>query len=430
MPPRSSRADFGFTLIELLVVTPVRKFLRNFKRGRSPSARSAFTLIELLVVIAIIAILAVVVILTLNPQEQIKQARDSNRLSDLATLTKALSLYQSDYGGTLGNASTVYVSVPAVNSNCSDLGLPALPAGWSYACASTSTYRKIDGTGWIPVNFQNVSFGSPLGTLPVDPVNTTTTQNYYTYVIGGTGNNQYEVSTLMESQRYATEEATDGGSDPASYEVGSNLAIAPFTHGLVGYWKFDEGSGIYAADSSGFNDTATFAGPDSHWGSGKNGNAGYFGGSDYASATTPVTQLPKGYTMMAWFKPTVLAVGDNIIASLGLPYISFHASGNQAFTSANISGTQRTISGSTVISTGNWYLIAGTYDNQTLAVYLNGNLENSAVYPGTLSNPNVSFCMGAHVCNSYWTYGYLDDMRLYNRALSAAEIQAIYNATK
>jgi prepilin-type N-terminal cleavage/methylation domain-containing protein len=55
------------------------------------TSRSAFTLIELLVVIAIIGMLAVVVILTLNPVELFRQARDSNRLSDLATLTTCRS---------------------------------------------------------------------------------------------------------------------------------------------------------------------------------------------------------------------------------------------------------------------------------------------------------------------------------------------------
>jgi prepilin-type N-terminal cleavage/methylation domain-containing protein len=55
------------------------------------SSRKAFTLIELLVVIAIIAILAVVVVLTLNPAEILKQSRDSNRVSDMDTLTHALA---------------------------------------------------------------------------------------------------------------------------------------------------------------------------------------------------------------------------------------------------------------------------------------------------------------------------------------------------
>ena len=55
--------------------------------------QKGFTLIELLIVIAIIAILAVVVVLTLNPAELLRQARDSNRISDFATIKSALALY-------------------------------------------------------------------------------------------------------------------------------------------------------------------------------------------------------------------------------------------------------------------------------------------------------------------------------------------------
>jgi prepilin-type N-terminal cleavage/methylation domain-containing protein len=99
--------------------------------------RRGFTLIELLVVIAIIAILAVVVVLTLNPAELLRQSRDSNRVSDMATLTSALNLYNTDQGGAtsynMGSINTVYVSLPdpaatsTAGTNCSTMGLPTLP---------------------------------------------------------------------------------------------------------------------------------------------------------------------------------------------------------------------------------------------------------------------------------------------------------------
>jgi len=74
----------------------------------------AFTLIELLVVIAILAVLAVAVTLILNPAELIRQGRDSTRLSDLATINKALGLYQTDQAGTgsFGTSTMVYISLP------------------------------------------------------------------------------------------------------------------------------------------------------------------------------------------------------------------------------------------------------------------------------------------------------------------------------
>ena len=70
-----------------------------------------FTLIELLVVIGILAVLSVVIILTLNPAELLKQARDSTRISDLSTVRTAISLYQVDAVGPalLGDSANCYV---------------------------------------------------------------------------------------------------------------------------------------------------------------------------------------------------------------------------------------------------------------------------------------------------------------------------------
>src|SRR5512140_2567136 len=96
------------------------------------SSRKSFTLIELLIVLALVAILSVVVILTLNPSELIKQARDSTRLSDLSTLNTALGAYNADVNnGFMGTSTVVYVSIPDTTSTCANLGLPSLPAGYS-----------------------------------------------------------------------------------------------------------------------------------------------------------------------------------------------------------------------------------------------------------------------------------------------------------
>ena len=127
--------------------------------------KQSFTLIELLIVVGIVAILAVLVVLTLNPAELLKQARDSTRLSDMATINQALNIFNTDQGGSLGTASTTYVSIADTTSTCANLGLPTLPSGYSYHCVATSTLRNVNGTGWIPVNFSSISSGSPIGQL-------------------------------------------------------------------------------------------------------------------------------------------------------------------------------------------------------------------------------------------------------------------------
>ena len=189
-------------------------------------AKKGFTLIELLVVIAIVAVLSVVVILTLNPAELLKQARDSSRVSDAATLKSAVSLYLADYSSpnlAVGGYANCYPSVTGLAANC------AARFSSSYTTyASATSSRQVDGTGWLPINFSLISSGSPVGNLPIDPVNNTT--YFYAYAASSTSLT-FEVSMNMESTRYAQNgggdvETTDGGNSSSTYEVGTAPGLA------------------------------------------------------------------------------------------------------------------------------------------------------------------------------------------------------------
>lgn len=193
--------------------------------------KRAFTLIELLVVVAIIAVIATIVILVLNPAELLKQARDANRLSDIDTIGHALSIYASGLAlPSFGSVDIGYLSVPDKSATstqgdqCQGLGLPALASGDSYHCAATSTYALVDSTGWVPINFNLVSTGSPLGTLPQDPTNQTSSGLFYSYSTDGS---RYELTANMESQKYQSYSINDGGTYSNLYEYGTSLAIAP-----------------------------------------------------------------------------------------------------------------------------------------------------------------------------------------------------------
>ncbi len=212
----------------------------------------SFTLIELLIVIGILAILMSITVITLNPAEMLKKTRDTHRISDLATISKIISLYQvSNPDTSLGIYKTVYVSLPAVNTNCSDLNLPALPSGYSYKCSSLENYRKINGTGWLPINFTNLDIGAPISSLPVDPTNqynkdlNAKNDFFYTYTVSADGHD-YEINTKLESNNFgftdrdgyplrdAAKDNTpinDGG-DNGLYEKGSNLTLMPDSGGL------------------------------------------------------------------------------------------------------------------------------------------------------------------------------------------------------
>ncbi len=410
---------------------------------RRTSSRSAFTLIELLVVIAIIAILAVVVVLTLNPAELLRQSRDANRVSDMATLNSAINLYATDQSAaptfSLGTATTSYLSVydPSATSTagdqCQGIGMPN--AAWSYHCAASSTYRTATSTGWIPINLSSISSGSPLSNLPVDPVNQTSSNLYYAYATNGS---QYEVSAFMESQKYAKQGV--GGSDPALIEAGSGVStLADVGRGLVGYWPLNEGSGSTAVDLSGNGNTGTWNGA-SAYAPGKVGTyaAQTSGGTNYIR-TNPLANFSTGsgdFSVALWFYNTSSSYvsggelglfSDDIYPTNGFRF-GFNTAGYLALRSSEDGGTMN-FGYPGPFSVNTWYQAVAVYSSstQTGYLYLNGSLVASG--SGRVVTPTGNSYIGMMGGYPSWV-GYLDDVRVYNRALSAAEIQELYNAEK
>jgi len=198
--------------------------------------RTAFTLIELLVVIAIIAILSVVVILTLNPAELLRQSRDSNRISDLSVAKSGIALYLSSVTTPfIGTSTFCYIDASGLVLNNNVEGTSSCIAWFTtYAAGNmvsttVANSRNVNGTGWIPINFNGIAAGgSPLSNEPTDPSNNDGI-HFYTYIPSSTSL-VFKLDAHMESQKYGqggSNDVTtaDGGTDPASYEAGTNLSL-------------------------------------------------------------------------------------------------------------------------------------------------------------------------------------------------------------
>lgn len=186
-------------------------------------SRLGFTLLELVISIGIMAIMGTAVILVLNPNETFRQGRDINRITDLNHLNSAMIYYQTAGGSSFGSANTIYVSLPSDQADCSDLDLPAIDIGWSYACEPSASYRNMDGTGWVPVDFTFTqdTIGALFSNLPVDPINTLSGGYYYTYIRG-----TWAMSAALESVKYLASSAVDdGGCSDGRFEVGNEIAL-------------------------------------------------------------------------------------------------------------------------------------------------------------------------------------------------------------
>lgn len=397
----------------------------------------SFTLVELLIVIGILAVLTAAVVIAINPGELLKQGRDSQRMQDLASIDKALSVLEVlDPSIDLGTASTVYVSVPDSSATCANLGLPSLPSGWSYGCVASSTLYDTDGTGWIPVNFAS-SPSLAFSRLSIDPTNTTSTGNYYTYTPGGS----WELTGLMEATKENLAAIYDGGMFPGLYQKGSHINLTPGTRdrGLVGYWTFEEGSGTSVLDRSGNGNTGTWGGTGTHYVAGKVGQyAGGFDGTgpnDYVNASGDVLKLTRQVSIAAWVNPTSWTQYLNIAGYNNPGTIGYSFQIRSAACPAGIylmaAIPTGTAAGPASVSCDSWHHIVATYDGASIKIYLDGDYQNSTSDSDAMTyNSSLPFAIGGDSSRGRWLDGFMDDVRVYNRALSAGEIKAIYDATK
>jgi prepilin-type N-terminal cleavage/methylation domain-containing protein len=394
---------------------------------------AGFTLLELLVVMALLSVVSTVTVLVVNPAELLRQARDAERLDNFASIEKAIGLIQAnDPSAPLGMDNRVYVSLPSDQADCSDLGLPDLPqvpVAWSYACASSDNYRKTDGNGWLPINFENLSGTSLFATLPIDPVNGVQDGYYYTYV----HQNPFKLTAIMESDKHRTAMLTDGGVDYSVYEVGSAPGhdLANFARGLTGYWKFDEGSGTSPLESSGYdpNYSSVFVGSPS-WSAGVLDGGLDFGGGDSVDVFSGLPNSNSDIvSLSAWVKFNVApTAGAKYIISredhwLGFvsQYFSFHI--------MDSGGGGAQISSWASITPGEWYHLAGQYDEAggtgRFAKFFNGkkmvdsNTNHDAINHSWGANIGLGGASGVDAV--------IDEVRAYNRFLSDNEMQMLYD---
>ncbi len=218
----------------------------------------------------------------------------------------------------------------------------------------------------------------PISNLPADPTNTSSSRLYYTYTTNGA---QYEVTAVMESQKYSVGGSNDvitpdGGALASVYEKGTKLGLEPMDYGdpsLIGFWPLDEGSNSIAYDYSGTNATGSWYGTaggtgGTYYSPGKIGPyTGTFDGtSTYVGnvANNAAFTLTNGVTMVAWIKLSGLGVDQKIISkrpSYVLTVYNTNVPETEIFIGGSSQDT-RSAGGGTVLTTGVWYQIAGTFD--------------------------------------------------------------------
>lgn len=202
---------------------------------------------------------------------------------------------------------------------------------------------------------------------------------------------------------------------------------------LVGYWNFDEDSGDIASDISGNGNDGTISGVSLT--SGITGNALSFTGEKNSYVEIPNSasiELRDAMTISAWINPDEVASYDRIIAkphtTFASPYnmysLIFDNAGHARFEGC-IGEHKTEINGVSKIPLNEWTHIAATYDGLQLKLYVGGDLECVKDVTEEICTSDMPLYIGCNIFYSSENFnGAIDEVRIYNYALTEDEIKA------
>jgi PKD repeat protein len=289
------------------------------------------------------------------------------------------------------------------------------------------TATPVSGTAPLAVTFTNGSTGNVSGyawsfgdgstsTAP-SPAHTYTNAGIYTVSLTATGPGGTNTKT---QNGYITVSSSSGGGG------GNN-------DGLVGAYNFEEPSGTTVVDASGKGNTGTISGA-TRTTQGRFGKALSFDGvNDWVTINDAASlDLTTGMTLEAWVYPTVnMSQWATVVLKEqpGGGLYELYANGDQSqpLTSVTVGGQYRVLAGGPWLLANQWTHLAATYDGTTQRLYVNGTQVAQRPQTGPTQVSSSPLRLGGNSVWGEFFKGRIDEVRVYNRALSAAAINANLN---
>jgi hypothetical protein len=210
-------------------------------------------------------------------------------------------------------------------------------------------------------------------------------------------------------------------------------SVAP---GLVGWWMFDEGFGTTAYDNSGNGHHGILAGNPT-WAAGHTGGGLAFDGvdDDVRCGSNSSLNITDEVTVSVWIKLTAVDLDQKIAGNQGGTgggyKFGVFANNRLEFEIRTASGMpvlNRDLAGGTILLVGVWYHVAGVYSasGQYIRTFVNGQLDRELITKEAMGLSAGTFEIGHEpFAPLYWWNGLMDDIRVYNRALSATEVAGL-----
>jgi len=197
--------------------------------------------------------------------------------------------------------------------------------------------------------------------------------------------------------------------------------------GLKAYWRFDEGTGDTAYDTHHIAYSTNSGGS-------RYGNALSFDGvDDYIQVPDNSTLEPSQITVSAWIKVNKIDANQDIVAkrysSPTGSYTSYRlvirSSGTFEFWVVNTDGVRDVASTSAIAN--EWIHLVGVYDGFDIKIYVNGELKDTESLTGDIRYDDNPLRIASLDGTNCMFDGLIDDVRIYNRALTETEIRGLYN---
>lgn len=217
-----------------------------------------------------------------------------------------------------------------------------------------------------------------------------------------------------------------------------------YNDGLTGYWRFDGADTVWTSDTvattldkSGNGNTGTLTNMAKATSPtvGKIGQGLFFDGTDDYIPLSDTAALSPGsnnFSISAWFNTADPAVTQAIYSNFGTTaFILLRVSGTARFLSSDDASQGGNAVGATTLLPGIWYHVVGIRNGVSTYVYLNGVLDGTGgTNLGTLTiTGNTPPAIGRqNNAGSQYFVGKIDEIRIYNRALSLNEIKQLYLA--
>jgi hypothetical protein len=148
---------------------------------------------------------------------------------------------------------------------------------------------------------------------------------------------------------------------------------------------------------------------------------------------SPSLNSPTGLTLSAWVRNPVFSTGNDAIIDKGAsshspPYYQYHLGLASGFSfDLAIGGVRRFITSGTAYS--GWQHVVGTYNGSQMRIYTDGQLRNSLNISGNITSYNSPVRIGAFTnLSTISTSADIDEVRIYNRGLSADEVRFLYES--